>query len=828
MKAFIRELRFAARNLIRHPGFSPTGVSTLALGLGAAVAIFAVVNGVVLKALPYPAADRLVSVYHRMTGEGFEGEWPLTRHTYLLFRDENRVFDGMGAYRPVEVSVTDQETTREERAALATPGMWDVLGVEPAAGRILNREDSRPGAPRVAVLGHDPWERRFGGDPGVVGRSLEVAGETFEVVGVAEDGLGLPSQEIGGQQEGNVALWLPYELDPSLPVTDQFRLRVVARRRGGVEIDAVRRELERLTGLLSEEYPQVFSPRMVEQVGLSTRARSLRDTILGGVDRTLWIVFGAVGVVLLIACANVANLFLVRTEGRRNEVALRTALGAGRGTLTLHFLAESAALTSLAAFLGLGLAWLGVETLLSLQPPGIPRLEEVTLGWTSLAFTGGLVVAVTLFLGAYPVLRFGFRPSTSELGSRTPGRDQGPRGSRIRNGLVVGQVALALTLLVAAGVLLESFQKLRQVKPGFSAEDVLAVEVSLPEERFDDPRRTATFWRQAVDRLESAPGIREAAIGPVPLEMGTGCSAMFVEGRPVSRENMENIECTRIPTLASPGYFDLLDIRVVEGRGLTADDTDRRTGAAVVSRDLAERLWPGESALGQGLKPRRPGPPFYRVVGVVEPIRGEGLDTPTTEMVFLPLLPLEGEPGWNPLGTNVLVETSSGAATGAAPTVRRTLSRLVPDAAFGDVRSMEQVVDRAMIGVTFPMLLLGIAAAVALGLGTVGLYGVVAHRVGSRAGEIGVRMALGASTGDIQRLVFRQAMALAGGGLAVGLVASVFLNRALRSLLYGVAPNDPVAMAGSALLLFLTVAAAAYIPAFRATRVDPGRTLRAE
>ncbi len=814
MRGMVKDITRAARGTLRAPGFFGISIVTLGVGLGAAAAIFTVVDAVLLRPLPYPGAARIVTVYHTMTVPGADrGDWPLTRQEYQLFRDQTRAFEAMGAYQTASVVLGGSAPATEVRTAHATASLLEMLGATAAVGRLFDDTDDRPAAAPVTVLSWGLWQRRYGGDAAVVGRTVEVDGVPREVVGVMARDVELPTVR--------VELWTPLALRATEPATDQFRLSVLARLAPGLDLSAATAEVERLQGLQLEAFP--FFSTLVDQFGLRSHARSLRDEVVGGVERALWILLGAVGIVLLVALGNVANLFLVRTESRRREVAVRTALGASGGQLVRLFVAEALVVCLAAGALGLVLAWWGVRTLVALTPPSIPRLDGLSMGGATVGLVLVLALLGALALGLYPRLRLG-RGGSDALVSRGT---QGAQGSAVRGRLVVAQVALALVLLSGAALMVRTFRSLRSVDLGFRSAGVLAAHVSVPADVYPE-EEARVFVEDLLGRLRALPGVASAAVGPTPISDGTrGCTSLYVEGVVLGADELP--PCVPQSTSASAEYRSLLSIPLVEGRFLESADAANRLPVAVVSENLAQRLWPGEDPLGKAVRPgpMRPGFGFYRVVGVVGAVRAEGPAADPIEQIYYPMLGAYGE-GWAPHSLTLLVRGNVGGEGALAGQVRQTVAALDPDVPVTIEGPVTEVVARSTVRTTFTLLLLGIAAFTALVLGLAGLYGVVSYQVGTRRGELGLRMALGAQASQVRNLVLGHTLRIVALGVALGLAGAWGLGRVMESLLYGVAAGDPATLAAAAGVLVLATLLASWIPARRATRVDPAEALQAE
>ena len=818
MEAFAQDLRHALRSLRRNPGFALAAVLTLALGIGATTALFAVLEAVVLTPLPYPAADRLVSIGNRVPRSEAEGRWGVSPVAYFYIREHSRTLEEVGVYRSYPATLTGEGGARRVQRAWVSAPLLGVLGARPIVGRLLTPEDDRPGAPPAALLGAALWSERFGRDPGVVGRTVTLDGEAVRVVGVLEPGVALPDPGPAAE------VWTAERLDPAAPPANWHDFSAVGRLRPGQSAAGAGAELQRFTSRFTELFPSAYTPAFMEETGFRADVVPLRDQVVGETGTMLWVLFGAVGLVLLTACIDVSGLFLVRTEARRRELAIRAAVGATRGRLARQFLTEGPVLALLGGALGLLLAIAGVRALLAAAPERLPRMEEVSIGGEVVGFTLVLSLAVGVWVGAFPLLRFGGGASAEAL--RGAGRDAGSRRGRARDVLVVGQVAVALVLVVAAGLMTRSFQRLRAVDPGFDPAGVLTLELTLPPARYPRHADVAAFYHELATRAERLPGVRSAGLAAaLPLAGEDLCGSLFVEDRPLRPG--EEAEC--VPSLAvSPGYMATMGIPV-RGRDPSWSDVERRSGEVVVSATLAKRLWPGENPIGKGVRARSWGRPFYRVAGVAGDVRAEGMDRPATAMVYFPLLPMLEAPLWSPRHSMALVVRSSAARPESlAPPLRRLVAEMDPDIPVTGVEMMEAVVARSMARTRFATLLLLVAAGVATVLGGVGVYGVLAQGVHQRRTEFGIRMALGARAGQVAALVMRRTLTLAAAGVAAGILAALAATRVLRSLLFDISPTDLGVMAAASLGLIVVALVAGYLPVRRATRADPMLALRQE
>jgi len=826
-----RETARSARVLLRTPAFSAIAFLTLSLGIGATTAIFTVLDAVVLRPLPYANAGQLVSILHPATVPGSgERKWGISPGGYFFFRDSARTLSEFGIYRTGSLTVTGDADAEVTQVGLVTSTMFDVLGARAELGRLITPDDDLPGGTMRVVLGYEYWQRRFGGDRSVLGQMLHTSDGSFEIIGVTQPALPLPMpgpfSSAASLAGVGMDLWLPMKLNPAGPFWNNHPNVGVGRLRPGVTAADAQREISLLTRRLPDAIPNAYSAGFMSQYNFRGEVAPLKDAVLGPtLPRTLWTLFGSVLLVLLIAAANVANLFIVRLEARRHEAAIRTALGADRRHMAVHYLAESLLLSGTAAIAGIWISYAGIQALLSIAPQDVPRLATVGLAWPSVAFAVATALIVGLVFGLLPVAR----RSPAVTGTlREDGRGlttSRPRRS-LRNSLVVGQLALAVVLLAAAGLMLRSFQRLRAVQPGFRADNVLAFDVSLPYTEYATREVAIAFHRQLHEALRGLPGVVSVGgVSALPLEgYATGCTVVWRENRPFAPG--EETPCVSTP-LATPGFFQSLRIPV-RGREPGWRDVDGRTQAVVVTQALADRLWPGEDPIGQGINSNGwDSNVWYRIVGVVPELRAEAFDQPPSEAVFY------AATGFNPNArsgaVNFLtytVRTEGTSPQSAIPAARRLLSQLNPRVPFENPRTMEQVVSRSLARTSFVMILLGIAAAVALVLSAVGTYGVISYVVTQRRPEIGVRIALGAPVRLVSRLVILQSLRLAVIGVVIGLAAAWGTTRLLSRLLFHVSPTDPVVLASVAVTLIAIAGLAAFAPAWRASRIDPVEVLR--
>lgn len=810
------DLRFAVRRLRRSPAFTVTAITTLALTLGASIALFAVVDAVLLRPLDYPAPDRLIAVRNRVDGIG-PSPWGLSQAQYFDYQGHASTLESIGVYFTNEFTFADVDGAERVLTASVSPPLFEVLRVRPALGRLLREDDVRPGTPAmVAVLSHAFWVRRFGADPTIIGRVLEVEARPREIVGVLPARFNLP--------DGKAAIWFPLQLDRNArPVNSHF-LSAVARLQADVSIDQARAELEHLVSRYPERFPSAYDSAFMRDSRFAPEVLSLHEAVVGDVRRVLWVLFGAAGVVLLIACGNLANLFLVRAQDRWHEWQVRAALGAESRHLLRHALAEALLVSLVAGALGIYVADTALRVLLGWEGLSLPRLERIGLDWRGALFTAALSTVTGIALGLVPMIRIRRVRSVHAQLHRgvTASRD----AVRARNGLIVGQVALTLVLLAAGGLMARSYRNLSRVVPGFDSAGVLTINVSLPSARYPTHHDASRFYETLIERIRAIPGAMSAgATSALPLAGAGGCSALFVEDAPLTPN--ENPPCIPVRRV-TPGYFRALGIPV---RGTTPSwlDTNAESAGVVVTRALAERLWPGQDALGKGIRGNGWVRPFYRVVGVAGDVREAGLDKPPVEAAYFPMIPMKGAPLWAPArAMTLVVRTQSEDPTALAGAVRGVLNELDRSVPLGNVSTMGRIVEQSMSRMTLVLLLLGIAAGLGLLLATIGLYGVLAYTVSRKRKEIGIRTALGGARSQIVRLIVRQSLALTGTGVAAGVAVAALTTSVLENLLFGVSAVDPLTFASASVLLLLISLMASYIPARHAASVDPMLVLRAD
>ena len=805
------DLRYAVRSLRQHPGFTAVVVATLALGIGANAAIFSVVNAVVLRPLPYEGADRIAVIWGDLHRPGVN-EIPASAGEYADYRDRSHAFEHIAVYDTAGLNLTGVGEPEELDGAVVTASLFPLLGATAEVGRTFTPAEEQSGQNDVALVSHRLWTRRFNARRNVVGQVVAIDGRPTEIVGVMPASFEFPDPAVD--------VWKPLLLDAEALSQDNrgsHGYTALARMRPGVTLAQAQADLAGVTATFKAEYPGNY------RTGFSATLRPLREEIVGDTARPLFILLGAVGLVLLIACANVSNLFLVRAASRRKEIALRTALGASRGRLVRQLMTESVLIALAGGVLGLVVASWSMDLLIGLAPDTIPRLREVTLDRRVVGFTALVSLATGMLFGIVPALRASGAALNEVLkdGGRSSESAMHGRAGRL---LVVSEVALSLVLLIGAGLLVHSFARVRNVEPGFDARGLLTLRLALPDSRYTTFEKGDRFFDTLFAALRERPGVDAvAAANALPFSGVGGSRTFHVEGREPKRPEDQPEEQLRIVT---DGYFQAMRIPVVKGREFTDRDRSSAPRVAVVNEALARKHWPGADPIGRRVAFSRAEPHWYEVVGIVANIKHRGLDAADRPEIYVPYRqPLFAN--WTVRPMQIVVRTT-GDPLIAASTVRREVARIDPEQPISDVRTMDDRIGRSLAGRRFNMILLALFASLALTLAGIGIYGIVAYAVTARTHEIGVRLALGAQRRDVMAMIVAQGMAVTAAGLALGAVSALLLARLMTSLLFGVSAADPITFAGIPLLLAAVSFVACCVPAWRATRVDPLVALRTE
>jgi predicted permease len=801
----VQDVRYGVRQLRRAPAFTASATAALALGIGAATVIFSAVDAVLLKPLPYAEPERLVVVLH-------EGRHPVAPATFGEIRAHARSFSGVGVAELWQPNLSADAGAQAVSALRLTSGILTMTGARPLLGRAFTADEEEPGREHVVLLGHALWQRAFAGDPAVLGRAVRLDGAPYTVVGVMPPGFDFPPFWARGAE-----MWAPLALRDRLDNRRGRSLRLFAQLGPGVPIETSRAEVSAIAARVEAEQPGTMQGLLV---------RPLKDVVVRGVRPALLVLLGAVGLLLLIACANVAHLLLARASGRAQEMAVRRALGAGRGRLARQVLAESGLVAGAGAAAGVALAFLGVRMLVAWRPATVPRIETMALDLRVLAVAVVAAVLCALLFGLAPALQAARRDAQPDLREGARGSTAGG-GRRLRDGLVASEVALALVLLVGAGLLVRTFAALGAVDPGFDPKGVLTMVVSLSGSAENVPGRRAAFLRAAVARLAATPGVESAAaINHLPLAGDLWGLEFLAEGRPVPAPGEEQTAAWRV---VLPAYFRTMRLPLVRGRDFDERDALGTAEVVIVNEALAAEQWPGQDPIGRALAVGDVRAPRWRtVVGVSKNAVRDALAAAPAAEVYVPYLQSTAyleRPGPQYASMTIVLRTAKDPAA-MGPAARAVVRTLAPDAAVASVQTMEAIVSDGRAEPGLYVVLLGAFAAAALALAAVGIYGVVAYTVARRRQEIAIRVALGAGRASVLRLVVGQGMRAVALGTAAGLAGALLLGGALSGLLYGVRPADPATFASVVVLLGAVALAATYVPARRATAIRAEEALR--
>ena len=802
MDSLIKDIRYGFRSLLKHPGFTAIVVITLALGIGANTAIFSLVNAVVLRPLPFPEADQLVWIWGNIrTGGNRASVAPLD---YLDFRSQNKTFENLAATfsGPMSVNLTGNGDPERLNASGVTGNFFDTFRIAPALGRGFTLDNEKPGQDQVTVLSYDLWQRRFGGDPEIIEKTIVLNGKATQVVGVMARDVSFPQP---------AELWVPINFDasPEMKQRKAHFIRPIGRLKPGVSLTQAQADTDVIAAQLEKQFPD-------SNTGWSLRLVSLKEHLVGGSRTYVFILFGAVGLVLLIACANVANLLLVRAAARQKEIALRTALGAGRPRIIRQMITESLLLAIVGGALGALLATVGLELLVSLSEDTIPRTVTVRVDATVLLFTFVISLATGLLFGLAPALRTLNVNLIDSLKEGVRGGGENTLTNRTRSLLVVFESAIAVMLLIGAGLLVRSFIALQGVNPGFDVDNVLTARLDLARTKYNTPEKSATFLSELQTRVGNLPGVETVGlIAELPLSGQLNDLPFTVEGRPTGApDDKFGADWRRV----NQNYFNALRIPLLRGRNFTEQEVRQSDKVAIVSQSLVDQIFPNEDPLGKRLitviSDAR-----YEIIGVVGDIRHRSLQGPPLPAMYFPTV----STGF----TNLVIRTTTDPMS-IAGGLRKEVLAMDPEQPIAQVKPMSSLVDASVSAHRYRTTLLGLFAALAMVLAATGIYGVMSYTVAQRTHEIGVRMALGARRRDVLNLVVRQGMILALIGVVLGLAGAFALTRVMSTLLFQVQARDPITFAITAALLIAVAFIASLLPALRATNVDPLVALRYE
>jgi len=815
-------LKHVIRRLIQFPLFTAIAVFTLAIGIGANSAIFAVVYGVLLKPLPYPQPDELVVVDHSAPGVDLTsaGSAPFL---YFIYREQSKSFRDIGIWQGDTASVTGLAEPEEIPTISVTDGVFPVLGVTPAFGRLFTRADDSPGSPETVVLTYGYWQSRFGGSPAAIGRRVSFDGRPREVIGVLPQSFRFLDRE--------VSAFLPLQLDRNKTFLGQFSYQGVARLAPGTTIDRATADAARLIPVAINAFPAFpgFSAKMFAEARLGAVLRPLRDDIVGDVGRALWVLMGTIGMVVLIACANVANLLLVRTDGRQQELAIRAALGAGWGRIARELMTESLVLGALGGVVGLALAYGGLRALIAAAPAHLPRLNEIAIGGPVILFTFLLSLAAGALFGAIPVLKYAAPHVATALRSSGRSSSASRERHRARNTLVVGQIALALVLLIGSGLMLRTYQALRHVDPGFTRpHELLTMRITIPSATVKEGVAAIRMQQNIAEKIAAIPGVSSVGLTTViPMEGQGWSDPIFAQDKAYSEGQIPPLR--RFKFLA-PGLLKTMGNSIVAGRDFAWEDLYDKRPVALVSENLARELWgSAPAAIGKRIRETLTSP-WREVVGVVTDERDDGVDKKAPSFVCWPLLmaDFEGDRESVRRAPAFMIRSSRTGSSGFINEVSRAVWSVNPDLPLANVRTQQEIYDRSLARTSFMLVMLSIAGVMALLLGVAGIYGVISYAVSQRVREIGIRMALGAQRQEVTRLFVGQALRLAIIGIALGLATAGALTRLIKSLLFDVNAVDPMTYAGVSMGLLAAALLASYVPALRAATINPVEALRSE
>jgi putative ABC transport system permease protein len=818
----MQPLRHVLRRLARSPLFTVLTILMLALGVGSNTAIFSLINGIVLKPLPYPQPEQLVSVWQKSNMANM-GELEASPSDYFTFREESRAFQEVGVWSGQGFDVTAQPVPERVQGVLVTQGTLEALGIQPAMGRWFGGKEDSPDGARTVILTDGYWQRRYGGDRAVLGRTIRVDGEPREIIGVMPRSFRFLDEKPD--------LILPYRFDRAKTTLGNFSYQVIARLKPGVTLSQANADVGRLLPIVNAKFPPPpgFSVKLFEEAHLQPDVRPLQQDVVGSLGRVLWLLMGSIGVVLLIACANVANLLLVRAEGRQQELAIRSALGAGWSRIAAELMTESVFLSVVGGAAGLGLAWWALRLLVAMAPPYLPRLPDIVIDPQVLLFTLAISTVAGLLFGAVPVLRYARPQVTSALraGGRTlsPGRE----AHRARNALVVLQTALAVVLLIGSGLMIRTFQALRRVDPGFhGANQLQTVRIFVPEAQVKEPERVIRMFQEVERKLAAIPSVSAVAFAnSVPMDGNNSTDLLYAEDH-MYREGQ--LPPLRRFKFVAPGFFQTMGTPLVAGRDFNWNDLYDQRKVAMVSENMAREMWhsPG-AALGKRIREGMKDP-WREVVGVVADVHSNGADQKPPTTVYWPLL-MDNFWGNSPFVDRAVAFVMRSPRAGSESLlsqVRQAVWSVNAEAPLARIRTVEEIYRGSMARSSFTLVMLAIAGGMALLLGLIGIYAVISYSVSQRTKELGIRMALGAQQASLRGMVVRRGLLLAAIGVGFGLAAAAPLTRIMESMLFGISPLDPLTYAGVSAGLLAAAAAASYAPAWRASAINPVEALRGE
>jgi putative ABC transport system permease protein len=810
-----QDLRYGARMLFRQRAFTIAAVIALALGIGANTAVFSVVNAVLLRPLPYQNSDRMAMIWGNFFLLKIE-QLGAKAAEYVDYRDQTQSFETVAAFNTEDFALTDGSRSERVAGARVTANLFSMLGAKAAQGRLMAPEENQPGRDNVIVISHKFWQSRLGGEPNAIGRSVRLSDSNYTIIGVMPAGFEFPHPSFNFTHPADIWIPLAFTTEQVAKRQQPYYLRVIALLKPNVTIEQARAEMSAFGEKVKQQYPREYLGPKREEGGWRITVTPLQEQVVGNSRRALLVLFAGVALVLLIACANAANLLLMRATVRQKEMAIRAAIGAHRLRLIRQSLTESLLIAALGAAGGLALASLGVKALVALGPENLPRLQEINVDGRVLLFTLALSILTGLIFGLAPALQAS-RPDLQY--TLKEGAAAATRGSYwLRNLLVVGEVTITMMVLVGAGLMLNSFLRLQRIDTVVEVDKILSVEINLPSARYTDPAQSTAFYQELIRRVESLPGVEQASLSNVlPLSAHARNDPFSIEGRQYKADNATWAAWQAV----MPNYFRTLGIPFVAGRDFTWQDAGGVPGETVINETMARRYFPDENPIGKRISLGSPGPPWLTIVGVVKDIRQRGLES-------------EPGPDWyfpysvQPSRYACLLLRTSGDRMNLVSAIRGQISAIDKDQPVSAVKTMNEVIASTTAPRRFNTLLITVFAAVALALAATGVYSVISYSVTQRTREVGVRMALGAQPGDVIRLILKQGLALTGAGVAAGVLGAIAAARLMSGLLYGVGATDPATFVAISLLLAIVAMLACYLPARRAMKVNPITALRHE
>lgn len=822
LETLVADLKLAFRRLSRSPGFTATVLLTLAIGIGANTAVFSVVNSVLLKPLPYPESDRLVSLWLNAPGAAglanFQTGLPLSASMYFAFSENNRTFQSLGVWTKNKANVTGLALPEEVNIVAVSDGVLQALDVPPLAGRELTAVDQVPNSAKNVVIGYGYWMRRFGGDPSTIGRTIIIDSQARTIVGVMPRGFRVVDQDFD--------ILVPFAFERNKQQLAGFGLQGLGRLKPGVTIAQANADIARTIPIWMDSFsngPGTDS-HWYTRWRITPDFHLLKQEVIGNVGSVLWVVMGTIGLVLLIACINVANLLLVRAEARQLEMSIRSALGAGRGRIARELLSESVLLGLGGGLFGIAIAVLAVRMLVSIGPANLPRLHEISLETSALLFTVVLSLLSGLLFGSIPAWKYSRSRTSMSLGA-TRSVSASRERHRSRNILVIAQVAMALVMLISAMLMTRTFQKLHEVDPGFTnAASLQTLRIAIPESSISDQRMVTRVESNIADRLAAIPGVTSVGFGALaPMEEGAhGWSLIFAEGKTYAGDPP-----IRFYNYISPGYFQALGTHIVAGRDFAWNEIYDNRPEVMISENFAREEWGSAgAAIGKRIQ-QGPGLLWYQIIGVAQDIRQNGVDQRAPAIVYWPILPV-GLWMYPPRSVTFAIRSSRAGTQAFLNEAQQAVWQVNADLPVASPRTMEEIYSKSMARTSFTLVMLGTAAVMALALGIIGIYGVISYAVSQRTREIGIRLALGAQKGELRWMFVRSALALTGVGIVIGTGAAAAVARLMASLLFGVNPLDPLSFAAVPLILAAAAALASFLPASRITTINPVEALKAE